>query len=283
MRTLTGQAQGFPAGGSSGPLRIQTARIHQSFLTAGRIVVMTAAVLRYLATDIARGRFLYKEFVQQAWFVVGVAVVPTLLVAIPFGVIISIQIGSLAQQVGATSFVGAANGLGVIRQGAPIVVALLLAGAVGSAICSDLGARTIREEIDALEVLGIPAIQRLVVPRVVATALVAMLLCGVVAFAGVLTGFLFNLLAQGGTPGSYVASFAAFAQPADLVLAEIKSLVFGVIVALVACYKGLNAKGGPKGVADAVNASVVLSVVLLFAVNVIATQIYAVLVPPRLG
>jgi len=54
--------------------------------------------------------------------------------------------GSLAQQVGATSFIGAANGLGVIRQGAPIVVALLLAGAVGSAICSDLGARTIRED-----------------------------------------------------------------------------------------------------------------------------------------
>jgi len=59
--------------------------------------------------------------------------------------------------------------------------------------------------------------------------------------------------------------------------------VFGVLVALVACYKGLNAKGGPKGVADAVNASVVLSVVLLFAVNVVATEIYAALVPQRVG
>lgn len=263
--------------------RAQLERAHQSFVTAGRIVQMSASVLRYLVLDVARARFQYREFVAQAWFVVGVAVVPTLLVAVPFGVIISIQIGSLAQQVGATSFIGAANGLGVIRQGAPLVVALLLAGAVGSAICSDLGARAIREEIDALEVLGISAVQRLVVPRVVATALIAMLLCGVVAFAGVLTGFLFNLLAQGGTPGSYVSSFAAFAQPADLVLAEVKSAVFGVLVALVACYKGLNAKGGPKGVADAVNASVVLSVVLLFAVNVVATQIYAALVPQRVG
>jgi phospholipid/cholesterol/gamma-HCH transport system permease protein len=258
-------------------------RMHESFVTAGRILVMSASSMRYLVTGMVRGEFQYKEFITQAWFVVGVAVVPTLLVAVPFGVIISIQIGSLAQQVGATSFIGAANGLGVIRQGAPIVVALLLAGAVGSAICSDLGARTIREEIDAMEVLGISPIQRLVVPRILATMLVGILLCGVVAFAGVLTGFLFNLLAQGGTPGSYISSFAAFAQPSDLVLAEVKSALFGLIVALVACFKGLNAKGGPKGVADAVNATVVLSVVLLFAVNVVITQIYSVLVPQRLG
>lgn len=265
------------------PLRDLLARSHQAFVTGGRMVVMTAGAARYLARDLVSGRFPFREFVQQAWFMIGVAVVPTLLVAIPFGVIVSIQIGSLAEQVGATSFIGAANGLGVIRQGAPLVVALLLAGAVGSAICSDLGARTIREEIDALEVLGIPPVQRLVVPRILAAALVAVLLCGVVAFAGVLTGFLFNLLAQGGTPGSYIASFAAFAQPADLVLAEVKSALFGALVALIACYKGLNARGGPKGVADAVNASVVISVVLLFAVNVVATQIYATLVPQRIG
>lgn len=258
-------------------------RFYDSFVTAGRILVMAASAARYLVTDLLRGQFQWKEFISQAWFMVGVAVIPTLLVAIPFGVIISIQIGSLAQQVGATSFVGAANGIGVIRQGSPLVVALLMAGAVGSAICSDLGARTIREEIDALEVLGISPIQRLVLPRILACMLVGVLLCGVVAFAGVLTGFLFNLLAQGGTPGSYISSFAAFAAPSDLVLAEVKSAVFGLIVALVSCYKGLAAKGGPKGVADAVNATVVLAVVLLFAVNVVITQIASVFLPQRIG
>jgi phospholipid/cholesterol/gamma-HCH transport system permease protein len=244
---------------------------------------MAVSSTRYLATDLVRGEFQFKEFITQASFVISVAVVPTLLVAVPFGVIISIQIGSLAQQVGATSFVGASTGQGVIRQGAPMVVALLLAGAVGSAICSDLGARTIREEIDALEVLGISPIQRLVLPRILATTLVGVLLCGVVTFAGVLTGFLFNVLAQGGTPGAYVSSFSAFARPADLVLSEVKSGLFGVLVALVASYKGLTAKGGPKGVADAVNATVVVSVVLLSAVNVVITEMYAALVPQRLG
>ncbi|WP_185061301.1 MlaE family ABC transporter permease [Pseudonocardia eucalypti] len=244
---------------------------------------MAVDVVVFLVRDTLRGQFQFKETITQAWFIVRVSVAPTLLVAVPFGVIISVQIGSLASQVGATSFIGAANGLGVIRQGAPTVVALLLAGTVGSAICSDLGARTIREEIDALETLGISPIQRLVAPRVVATTVIALLLCGVVAFAGVLTGFLFNMLAQNGTPGSYISSFAAFALPSDLILAEVKSGIFGAMVGVVACYKGLDAKGGPKGVADAVNASVVLSVVLLFAVNVIITQIYAVISPPRLG
>jgi len=160
-----------------------------------------------------------------------------LLVAIPFGVIISIQIGSIAQQVGASSFIGAVSGRGVIRQGAPIVTSLLLAGAVGSAVCSDLGARAIREEIDALEAMGIPPVQRLVAPRILAITLVGVLLCGLVAFIGVLTAYLFNVFGQEGTPGSYIASFASFAEPEDLLLAMVKALIFGVLVAVVACYK----------------------------------------------
>ena len=258
-------------------------RIYESFATGGKILVMSQSAFKYLVIDLIRGRFQWKEFIAQAWFIVGVSVMPTMLVAIPFGVILSIQIGALAQEVGATSFIGAVNGLGVIRQGAPIVVALLMAGAVGAAVCSDLGARTIREEIDAMEVMGLSPIRRLVVPRIVATTLVGVLLCGVVAFVGVVTGFVFNVFGQGGTPGSYLASFAAFAAPSDLVLAVIKSAIFGLLVSLVACYKGLDAKGGPKGVADAVNASVVLTVVLLFAVNVVVSELFEVLVPTRIG
>lgn len=256
-------------------------RIARSFETFGNIIVMSVAAARYVVTDIARARFAWKEFLAQAWFIVSVSVIPTILVAVPFGVIISIQVGSLATQVGATSFMGAANGLGVIRQGAPMVTALLLAGAVGSAITSDLGARKIREELDAMETMGLSTVQRLVAPRIAATMAIAVLLCGVVIFTGVVTGYVFNVVGQGGTPGSYVSSFAAFAQPPDLIMALIKSLIFGGIVAVVACYKGITARGGPRGVADAVNAAVVLSVVLLFAANVIITQVYATLVPQR--
>ncbi|WP_020668778.1 MlaE family ABC transporter permease [Amycolatopsis nigrescens] len=260
---------------------VQT-RVVRSFATFGEVLAMSVTATRHLVTDIPRGRFAWKEFVRQAWFMTSVSVLPTVLVAVPFGVIISVQVSSIAQQVGATSFMGAANGLGVIQQGAPIVTALLLAGAVGSAITSDLGARKIREEIDALETMGLSPVRRLVAPRLAAILLVSLVLCGVVVFTGVVTGYFFNVLAQGGTPGSYVSSFAAFAQPSDLILAEGKSLLFGGIVGVVASHKGLTAKGGPGGVAHAVNAAVVLSVVLLFAVNVVITQLAGLLFPSRI-
>lgn len=251
----------------------------QSLATFGDVLVLTADAVRYMIFDIPRGRFAWREFLNQCWFIISVAVLPMILVAIPFGVIISVQVGALAEQVGAASFVGAASGLGVLKQGAPMVTALMLAGAVGSAIAADLGARTIREEIDAMEVMGLPPAQRIVAPRLLATVVTGPLLCGIVAFSGVVTGYVFNVVAQSGTPGSFVASFSDFAQPADLLLALAKATVFGFIVGVVACSRGLSASGGPRGVADAVNATVVLSVVLLFATNVVMTQLYAMVVP----
>ena len=159
--------------------------------------------------------FQIREFLQQAWFIASVTIIPTALVAIPFGAVIALQLGSLTRQLGAQSFTGSASVLAVLREAAPIVTALLIAGAGGSAICADLGARKIRDEIDAMEVLGISPIQRLVVPRVLACMLVATLLNGLVSVVGVAGGYFFNVILQGGTPGAYLASFSALAQVAD--------------------------------------------------------------------
>ncbi len=251
-----------------------------SLITVGRLTALSIASVRYIAIDLARGRFPWREFVQQAWFVTSVSLLPAILVAIPFGVIVAVNVGSLAQQVGATSFVGAVNGLGVIREGAPVVTALLLAGAAGSAICSDLGSRTIREEIDAMRVMGISPVRRLVAPRVAALVVVGVLLCAIVAMTGVVAGFLFNVYVQHGTPGTYLASLTDFATPGDFIVAEIKAAVFGFLAAIVAAHKGLGARGGPKGVADAVNQSVVLTFLLLFSTNILITQAYLLISPP---
>ncbi|WP_458199610.1 MlaE family ABC transporter permease [Blastococcus deserti] len=225
--------------------------------------------------------FQIREFIQQAWFIASVTIIPTALVAIPFGAVIALQLGSLTRQLGAQSFTGAASVLAVLREASPIVTALLIAGAGGSAICADLGARKIRDEIDAMEVLGISPIQRLVVPRVLAAMLVAVLLNGLVSVVGTAGGYFFNVILQGGTPGAYLASFSALAQIEDFWASETKALVFGLIAGIVASYKGLNAGGGPKGVGDAVNQSVVITFILLFAVNLVLTAIYFQLVPPK--
>ncbi|MDP9091673.1 MAG: ABC transporter permease [Actinomycetota bacterium] len=244
---------------------------------AGRLFAMFLDVARLMF----RRPFQFREFIQQSWFIASVTIVPTALVSIPFGAVIALQIGSLSRQVGAQSFTGAASVLAIVREASPIVVALLIAGAGGSAICADLGSRKIRDEIDAMEVLGISPVQRLVVPRVAACTLVAVALNGLVSVVGVSGGYFFNVVLQGGTPGAYLASFSALAQLPDLYAGELKALIFGVIAAVVASYKGLNAGGGPKGVGDAVNQSVVITFLLLFFVNFVITAVYFQVVPAK--
>ncbi|HWJ65743.1 MAG TPA: ABC transporter permease [Nocardioides sp.] len=249
--------------------------------------VGTAGKLFAFALDVGRGLFRRpfqtREFLQQAWFIASVTIVPTALVAIPFGAVIALQVGGLIKQFGAQSFTGSASVLAVIQQAGPIATALLIAGAGGSAIAADLGARKIREELDAMMVLGIDPIQRLVVPRVLACMLVAVFLNGMVSVVGVGGGYVFNVILQDGTPGAYLASFTALAQLPDVWIGMIKALVFGLIAAIVAAYKGMNAAGGPKGVGDAVNESVVITFLLLFVVNFTLSTIYLQVVPPKTG
>lgn len=225
--------------------------------------------------------FQVREFIQQAWFVTSVTLLPTMLVSIPFGAVIALELGELAEQIGAQSFTGSASVLAIIREASPIVVALLISGAGGSAICADLGSRKIRDEIDAMEVLGISPVQRLVVPRVLACVLIAVALNGLVSVVGVAGGYFFNVVLQGGTPGAYLASFSALAQLPDLWTGEIKAFIFGIIAGVVASYKGLNAGGGPKGVGEAVNQSVVITFLLLFATNFVITAVYFQVVPAK--
>ncbi|MFT4043339.1 MAG: ABC transporter permease [Gordonia sp. (in: high G+C Gram-positive bacteria)] len=243
----------------------------------GNIVQLFVDVVRQ---SVARP-FQWREFIQQSWFIASVTILPTALIAIPFGAIVSLQTGSLIKQLGAESYTGAASVLVVIQQGSPLVTSLLVAGAAGSAVAADLGSRTIREEIDAMEVLGINPVQRLVVPRVLAMVLIAMLLNGLVAVVGIAGGYFFNVVVQGGTPGAYLASFGALAQLPDLWISTLKAAVFGVIAGVVAAYKGLNPRGGPKGVGDAVNQSVVITFLLLFLANLIITAVYLQIVPAK--
>jgi phospholipid/cholesterol/gamma-HCH transport system permease protein len=243
----------------------------------GQVFALAGAVLRLTF----RRPFAFRELIEQFWFIASVTILPTALVAIPFGAVIALQIGSLLDQFGAQSFTGAGSVVAVVQQASPLIVVLVIAGAAGSAICADLGARTIREELDAMDVMGISPVQRLVVPRVLAVTAVAVLLNGLTSVVGILGGYFLDIYLQHGTPGSYLSSFATLAQLPDLYISEIKALIFGFIAGVVASYRGLHPKPGPKGVGDAVNESVVITFVLLFVVNVVLTAIYLEVVPAK--
>ncbi|MCV7220688.1 MlaE family ABC transporter permease [Mycolicibacterium elephantis] len=250
--------------------------------TAGDQFVLAVRTVQYFFVDLFTGRFQWWEFIRQAAFMAGTAVLPTVLVALPIGVTLSIQFALLAGQVGATSLAGAASGLAVIRQAASLTAAILMAAAVGSAITADLGSRKMREETEAMEVMGVSVIRRLVVPRFAAAIMIGVALTGVVCFVGFLASYLFNVYFQNGAPGSFVATFAAFTTTGDMIVALVKAVVFGAIVAVVSCQKGMSTKGGPTGVANSVNAAVVESILVLMVVNVAISQLYIMLFP-RVG
>ena len=251
--------------------------------TFGGMIILGLQSSRFVVTDIASRKFSWREYFDQAWFMTRVSLLPTILVAIPLGVIVAIQVGGVAEQIGAVSFSGAVNGVGVLRQAAPLVTSLLMAGAVGSAICAAIGSATVREEIDAMMVMGLNPVQRLVAPRVAAAVSVGALLNVMVALAAMSAGYMLNVGTGKVSSGAYLGSFVSFAQPSDLLLAEGKAMIFGFLAVIIACFKGLHARGGPKGVADAVNQCVVISVVTLGIVNTAITQAYVVLVPARVA
>lgn len=228
-----------------------------------------------------RRPFQWRELSDQAWFVTRVSLLPACAITIPFGAVLALQIGSLFGQLGAGSFTGAVAVVGIVQQAAPIATVVIVAGAAGTAVAADLGSRKIRDELDALEVLGISVVQRLVVPRVIAMGVVACLLNAVTTAVGTIGGYAFNVGVQGGSPGAYVQSFTALAQLPDLYVGELKALVFGLLAGIVATYQGVNAKGGPQGVGNGVNQSVIISFVLLFLANAILTAVYYQLVPPK--
>jgi phospholipid/cholesterol/gamma-HCH transport system permease protein len=238
--------------------------------TVGGFYAMVLDTVRWAISS----RFQRREFVEQAWAIASVCIVPTIMMALPLCVIAIFQINQLLAELGASDLSGAGAGLAVVREIGPLVSVLVVAGAGATAICADLGARKIREETDAMQVMGLHLIPRLVVPRVAAATFVALLLNSVVTLTGLLGSFVFSVYVQHASPGLFVSNLTLLAGAKDFLVSELKATVFGLLAGLVACYLGLNVKGGPKGVGDAVNLTVVYSFVLLFAANSLITAIF---------
>lgn len=253
----------------------------QSFRQLGELFGFALLTLVALAKVPCTRKLNIRETYQQAWFLASMTLLPTLLITIPLGVLVAILVGSLAGQLGAQNYTGAVVGFVVVGQVAPLICALMIAGVGGSAICADLGARTIREEVDALEVMGVPSIDRLVVPRVLAAIVVTVLLDSLVMLVGVGSSLLVQTLVLGNSSGGFLTTLTEFSQPADFYVAVVKAAGFAFAAAVVASYKGLTASGGPGGVGTAVNETVVSAFVLVFVINVVLSQLYPVLVPAK--
>ncbi|MDR3661405.1 MAG: ABC transporter permease [Mycobacterium sp.] len=217
--------------------------------------------------------FAWREFLHQSWFVARVSVFPTLMLAIPLDMLTVFTINVLLVEFGAADFSGSAAAQATVVEIGPVVTVLVVAGAGATAMCADLGARTIREELDAMRVMGINPIQALVVPRVLAATFVALLLNGLVSLIGLAGGFCFTVFIQHVPAGAFAAGLTLLVGVPELITGVVKAGLFGLAASLIACYQGISVKGGPQGVGNAVNETVVYAFIALFVINTIATAV----------
>ena len=212
------------------------------------------------------------EFVSQFLFVLRLCWFPLLIstVAICYGAP-GVQAANGLKIIGGLDRLGGFFVLAAVREIGPSVTAIVLAGVAGTAITADLGARKIREELDALQVLGVDPVKNLVVPRFLAL----MLVTGLFNIYAILFGIFGGLLAAvvNGQPlGPFWATFFSNASTTDLWGSALKTTVFGAMIAIVCCYKGMTASGGAEGVGRAVNQAVVITVLAIFAFDYVFTQ-----------
>jgi phospholipid/cholesterol/gamma-HCH transport system permease protein len=183
-----------------------------------------------------------------------------------------IQASNFLGLFGALDRLGAAYELINVRELAPLVTAIIVAGVAGTAICADLGARRVREEIDALEVLGIDPVRNIVAPRLLALITLSLLYNVFALIAGMVGAFV--VVIQNHAPiGPFISSFLANATTLEFGAALLKTGVYGLTIGVVSCYKGLYASGGAAGVGKAVNQSVVITFLLIGAIDYAFTQL----------
>lgn len=221
-----------------------------------------------------------REFLVQCAFITRVVLNPAMAVNAVFALaVLGLSVGIALEQIGALDRSGALAGPGLIREFGVFMTGSVFAGVIGTTYAAELGSRKIREELDALTVLGVDVTRSMVVPRAA-----AMMLMSVVVF---LLGFV------AGCAGLYLAVVGLFHSPSgpflpqllantsyvDLWAAVAKVAIFGFVIAVIACRKGMDVEGGPEAVGRAVNESVVACLVAVFFVNIVYTQFLLGLVP----
>jgi len=213
------------------------------------------------------------EFRTQFGFTARACILPLMLssFALAFGPM-GVQAAGFFETFGSFDRIGSLYELAVVREFAPLVVGVIMAGAAGTAICADLGARVVREETAALMVIGIDPIKSLVVPRVLAM-IVASLLFNVLALIAAMLGAALVLVQHHAEIGPATSVFLSNATPLELQAATLKAGIFGLVIAVVACYKGMTVSGGPEGVGRAVNQSVVIAFLAIGFIDYVFAQL----------
>jgi phospholipid/cholesterol/gamma-HCH transport system permease protein len=214
-----------------------------------------------------------RELVRQMARV-GVESLPVVILTSLFtGAVMALQMFATLRRMNAEGFVGTLVALAMVRELAPVISSLLIAGRCGSAMGAELGTMRVTEQIDALEVLATDPVHYLMVPRVWATVLMLPLLIVVADAVGIAGGYLVSVNYFGANPVSYMENTFRYMDYDDVTSGLIKAAVFGLIVAVIGCQKGYYTRGGAEGVGRATTAAVVLASIAILIVDFFLTKI----------
>ncbi|WP_245607072.1 ABC transporter permease [Pseudonocardia spinosispora] len=207
------------------------------------------------------------------YYVLRVAWFPMALAVFTFGLMVGILGINFTTLLGANNRYGQYFFIINIREFTPWINSMVVAGIVGASMCADLGSRKVREELDALEVLGVEPVRELVLPRIVSVTLLTPLLMVASLLIGVVCSAVSSVTYGTVPSGEYFATVYANLTVVEIVVALLKSAIIGFVIGVVCSYMGLNATGGASGVGKAVNRAVVISFALVFIVDFIVNLI----------
>ena len=245
-----------------------------AFLLNPFVIVLTyfGEILMLLAQTVkaVRGGLDMRDLIEQMSSLGVNSVAIALLTTTTSGAVLALYFAPFLQQYGAEGFTGAVVALAIARELGPVLTGVVVAARAGSAIAAELGTMKVTEQIDALRALAVSPIQYLVVPRVLAAVLMMPLVCALADAGGILGGSLLSQ-SEGVLPVTYWNSMKQFLDLSDFTRGIFKTLVFGMIIALVGCHQGLATRGGATEVGKATTNAVVLSIVLIYLANFVMT------------
>jgi phospholipid/cholesterol/gamma-HCH transport system permease protein len=222
---------------------------------AGDFTVVSGRAFRATFKRPFDGPSLMRQF--QA---VGVNSIPViLLTSLAVSMVFAVQLAYGFKQFQAEGLAAQVNGLAIVRELAPVITGLMMAGRVGSAMAAELGTMQVTEQIDALECLATDPVHYLFVPRLLAAAIMLPLLVSLSIYVGYWGGYLLLVGVEGQSAFVYANDFYKLLSFRDLRIALYKAFVFGLIIALVGCWRGYRTQGGAEGVGNAPTSSVVTS------------------------
>jgi phospholipid/cholesterol/gamma-HCH transport system permease protein len=190
------------------------------------------------------------------------------------GMVLGLQGYYTLRQYGSESALGSAVALSLVRELGPVLTALMVSGRAGSAITAQIGVMRITEQLDALQTMAVHPVQYVVMPKLVAGLLSVPLLTAIFDVVGILGGYAVGVGLLGVSSGSYVAGTVRSLMPLDINGGIVKSVVFGLTIITVACYKGYFTPRGAEGVSRATTEAVVTSAVLVLAWDYVLTSFF---------